>query len=451
MHAPYGENKSRQDILPALACICLVFLYLDVAEAGAADVAALLVVVAAEADIVAHVGVVILALEEAVAALALAAGDGTPGAVHECGLKHNGLVHLAELDGAVPYGGGNADNGGLIDDAVLHVVGVIAHGEVDGAVEVEEVLRVGAHEEYVLVNALMEVGSLGVVGAGEYLPADVIVGVLHVNVAAEISLGRGAPVAPLGLFLGHGEDELCGLGGESGLGSLQLGGVGVGDGGVAGANHAGEGGGSLGLVVSALLGVKLHAVLIDGGKLQGGVGLLGNLVLVGEAVAAVAAGLALVHYALSGLVAGINVFLLAALALNELDGLEVAGEHDSLEEHGLIHADELQGAVPVVLGNLDDGGLGNDYLLHGLGSGAHVEMYLCVEGGENIGQLAAEEYQILIAGMEVGGLLEDDGLLENLEAAAHGCAGHVGAAAEICLGIDYGVTPLGVLGSKFVK
>ena len=173
----------------------------------------------------------------------------------------------------------------------------------------------------------------------------------------------------------------------------------------------------------------------------------------GEAVAAVGAFLGGIQYAAADvLIPHVQVLLFAGvLPLDVFHQAAAAGLHHRLEENGLVDADEIQGAVPPALGQMDDGGLGDDHLFHGVVGGTHVEMDLRVPGGEHVRQLGAQEDQILVLPVEMGLRLQPDGLQEDLEAQVNARAGHIGVAPEIGLGREDPVAPMGLLGDEFIE
>ena len=183
------------------------------------------------------------------------------------------------------------------------------------------------------------------------------------------------------------------------------------------------------------------------------VGTGGHLFGMGEAGAAVGALLPRLQHAVGlAFVAHVEILLLAGVVpLDILHEAGAAGLHDRLEDEGLIHPDEIQGAVPPALGQVDDGGLGDDHLFHGVQGGAQVEMDLRVPAGEHVGQLGAKEHQVFILPVEMGLRLQAHGLLEDLEAHVQPRAGHIPVAPEIGLGGMAPIAPMGLLGDKFIK
>ena len=109
------------------------------------------------------------------------------------------------------------------------------------------------------------------------------------------------------------------------------------------------------------------------------------------------------------------------------------------------------GAVPPALGQVDDGGFGDDYLLHGIQGGTQVEVDLRVPAGEHIGQLGAQEDQVFVLAVEMGLRFQPHGLFEDLEAHVQPRAGHIPVAPEIGLGGMAPVAPMGLLRDEFIK
>ena len=247
---------------------------------------------------------------------------------------------------------------------------------------------------------------LHVVGRGEDLESHVVEGILHVDVPAEIGLGRRAPRSPLRFLSRNGKDHFCGLGLQRRFRGDQRRCLRIGVCRIPRTDHAVMGIGRLGIVVGTVFRILLDPVFVDHGPRHAPVS---------RPVEVHVGSLSLRHVQISGL----------PVLFDQLQIVRLSVEQHFLVEERFPHPYDLQGPVPVAFGDLHDRRLRDHDLLHGLKRFAHVEMDLRVERFEDVGERRSEEHHMRVERVAYRLIEKYRRSGDHLESAVHGRAGHI--------------------------